>query len=88
MLNSEEKKILAGSRVVRKKFWTEKSIAPSPILKLNGWSLKWCMQSESKNVVFKIKLYDIKMIYATDMGSLLNPVQVLICMLYLSFFCG
>jgi hypothetical protein len=46
------------------------------------------MQSESKNVVFKIKLYDIKMIYATDMGSLLNPVQVLICMLYLSFFCG
>jgi uncharacterized membrane protein len=27
------------------------------------------MQSESKNVAFKIKLYDIKMIYATDMGG-------------------
>ena len=77
MLNSEEKQNIL-IRVVRRKFSTEKNIAPSPFLKLNGWSLKWCIKSESKNVVFKIKLYDIKMIYATDMGSLLNPVQVLI----------
>jgi hypothetical protein len=56
----------------------KKHSPPPPLLKLNGWSVKWCMKSESKNVAFRIKLYGIKMIYATDMGSLLNPVQVLI----------
>lgn len=65
MFNSEEKQNIL-IRVVRKKFSTEKNIALSPLLKLNGWSLKWCIKSESK------------MIYATDMGSLLNHVQVLI----------